>query len=174
MSALSEEIAIRRKYTEEELDLVIQAAIQEHGHHRDAVIPILSAVNRAFGYIPQMALGKIRRLINAPQDGLFLADSHLYAIASFYHMFSLKPTGKHIVRYCESAPCHVVGGRQMVQALQNYLELQPGETSADQQWSLIETSCLGICAVGPVFMVDDDIYGNVTPERVAGILSKYR
>lgn len=171
---MSETTKIKHEVTEQALDSVIQAAVDHHGNTRDAIIPILQEVNQAFGYISGEALGKIRRLINAPEEGLFLADSHLYAIASFYQMFSLKPTGKHIIRFCESAPCHVVGGRQVIQALQDWLKITPGETTPDHRWTLLQTSCLGLCAVGPVFMVDDDIYGNVTPEHVPAILFKYR
>jgi NADH:ubiquinone oxidoreductase subunit E len=89
-------------------------------------------------------------------------------------MFSLQQTGRHIVRYCASAPCHVVGARAMVEALQKNLHLQPGQTDPARQFTLLETSCLGVCSVGPVFLVDDEIYGNVTPERVPWILAKYR
>lgn len=162
------------EYTEIQLDAVIQTAVDKHGSEREAVIPILSEINQALGFIPEEAFGKIRRLINAPDEGHFLADSHLYAISSFYQMFSLKPTGAHVIRFCESAPCHVVGGRQVIHALQDYLGIKVGETSADKKWTLMTTSCLGVCGVGPVFMVDNDIYGNVTPERVPGILAKYR
>jgi NADH:ubiquinone oxidoreductase subunit E len=171
---MSEVMKVRHEITEEELDSVVQAAVNHNGDSRDAIIPILQEINQAFGYIPGEALGKIRRLINAPEEGFFLADSHLYAIASFYQMFSLQPTGRHVIRFCESAPCHVVGGRQVIQALQDWLRIQPGETTSDERWTLLQTSCLGLCAVGPVFMVDDDIYGNVTPDRVAAILFKYR
>jgi NADH:ubiquinone oxidoreductase subunit E len=88
-------------------------------------------------------------------------------------MFSLQQLGKHVIRYCESAPCHVVGGRQVIQALKDQLGIEPGETSADRHWTLLQTSCLGVCAVGPVLLVDGDIYGNVTPERIPTILAKY-
>jgi NADH-quinone oxidoreductase subunit E len=171
---MSESTNIRQEVTETTLDSVIQAAVNHHGDNRDAVIPILQEVNEAFGFIPGEALGKIRRLLNAPEEGVFLADSHLYAIASFYQMFSLQPTGKHIIRFCESAPCHVVGGGQVIQALKDWLKIEPNESTPDKRWTLLQTSCLGLCAVGPVFMVDDDIYGNVTPERVPAILFKYR
>jgi NADH-quinone oxidoreductase subunit E len=171
---MSESTKTRQVVNEATLDTVIQAAVEHHGNHRDAVIPILQEVNLAFGYIPGEALGKIRRQLNSPEEGVFLADSHLYAIASFYQMFSLKPTGKHIIRFCESAPCHVVGGRQVIQALKDWLKIDINETTADHRWTLLQTSCLGLCAVGPVFMIDDDIYGNVTPERVPAILFKYR
>ena len=59
----------------------------------------------------------------------------------------------------------------MIKTLQEELGIKPGETSADKKWSLIMTSCLGICGVGPVFMVDDDVIGNVTPEQVHEILA---
>ncbi len=160
--------------TETDLDTLLQQVILHHGTQRDVVIPILHEINQAFGYIPSEALGKIRRLINAPENGVFLADSHLYGIASFYQMFSLKPTGKHVIRFCESAPCHVVGAREVFEAIQHHLGLQPGETSPDRQWTLQTTSCIGVCSVGPVFLVDEDIYGNVTPEKVPGILAKYQ
>jgi NADH:ubiquinone oxidoreductase subunit E len=171
---MSGEMINQQEYTEKELDALIQAAVEEHGATREAIIPILHEVNQTLGFIPGEALGKMRRFINTPEEGFFLADSHLYAIASFYHMFSLKPTGKHVIRFCESAPCHVVGGRQVIQAIQDELGIEVGETSRDKQWTLQMTSCLGVCAVGPVFLVDNDIYGNVTPERVPTILAKYR
>jgi NADH-quinone oxidoreductase subunit E len=164
-----------REVAEKEFDIasLVEKAIQEHGATQEAVIPVLSEINRTIGYIPVAALPEIRRRINAPEDGVFLADSHLYSAASFYQLFSLRPLGRHIVRFCESAPCHVAGGRQVIQALQEHLGLNPGETSADKKWSLLTTSCVGVCAVGPVFFVDDDIYGNVTAERVPEILGHY-
>jgi len=152
---------------------LVNKAIAEHGATREAVIPILSEINRALGYIPAAALPEIRRHIHVPEEGVFLADSHLYSAASFYQLFSLRPLGRHVIRFCESAPCHVMGGRQVIQALQDELGLEPGETSEDRKWSLLMTSCLGVCGVGPVFLVDDDIYGNATPEQVSEILARY-
>ena len=164
---------MNRTYTETELDEVIQRLVQHHGARRAEVIPILSEINETFGFIPAEALGKIRRLINTPEEGLFLADSHLYATASFYSMFSLKPMGRHVIRFCESAPCHVVGAREVIEAIQDHLGISVGETTQDNEWTLLTTSCIGVCSVGPVFLVDDDIHGNVTPERVPEILAKY-
>ena len=158
-----------------ELDIadLVEQAITRHGASRDAVIPILNEINRALGYIPYAALPEIRRRILAPADGVFLADSHLYSAASFYRLFSLRPLGRHVIRFCESAPCHVMGGRQVIQALQNELDLEIGETSQDEKWSLLTISCLGVCGVGPVILVDDDIYGNVTSDQVPEILARY-
>lgn len=159
--------------TRPDLIQVIDQAIQTHGQHRDAIIPVLSDVNRAFGFIPMEAIPEIRRRIHIPDEGVFLGDSQVFSVASFYQMFSIKQLGRHIIRFCESAPCHVEGGREVIQALKDFLGIQPGETTPDRKWSLIMTSCLGICSVGPVFLVDGDVYGNVTPEKVPGILAKY-
>ena len=152
---------------------LVAEVIEMHGATRDAVIPILSEINRKLGYIPAAALPEIRRRIHVPQEGVFLADSHLYSAASFYELFSLKPLGRHVIRFCESAPCHVMGGREVIQALEEELELRPGETSGDMKWSLLTTSCIGVCGVGPVFVVDEDVYGNVTPGQVREILARY-
>lgn len=165
---------MNREVKEMDIAGLVQKAVETHGARPDAVIPILSEINRALGYIPAAALPEIRRHIHVPQEGVFLADSHLYSAASFYRLFSLKPLGRHVIRFCESAPCHVMGGREVIEALEQELDLKPGETSGDLKWSLLTTSCLGVCGVGPVFVVDDDVYGNVTAAKVPGILRRYK
>jgi NADH:ubiquinone oxidoreductase subunit E len=79
-----------------------------------------------------------------------------------------------VIRFCESAPCHVVGAREVIEAIQDHLGIQIGDTTADKQFTLLATSCIGICSVGPVFLVDEDLYGNVTSARVPAILKKYQ
>ncbi len=88
------------------------------------------------------------------------------------HAFD-EPRGRHVIQFCESAPCHVVGGREVWQALTDELKLNPGETSEDGKWTLITVSCLGACGVGPIVVVDEDMYGNVTASQVKDILSHY-
>jgi NADH-quinone oxidoreductase subunit E len=144
----------------------VHAAVAHHGAASEELIPILNDVNRALGYLPRTAMEEISRLLRVPRSSLF-------SVASFYQMLSTEPRGRHVVQFCESAPCHVVGGRQIWQALQDELSLEPDETSPDGKWTLITVSCLGVCGVGPVFIVDDDIYGNVQPGQVAEILSHY-
>lgn len=145
----------------------VQFAVERFGTTHDELIPILNEVNREVGYLPSEALDEIGRLLRVPR-------SHLFSVASFYHMLSTKPRGKHVIQFCESAPCHVVGGREVWEAIKSYLNINENETTPDGTWTLITTSCLGVCAVGPVMMVDDDIFGNVEPKQVAAILDKYR
>lgn len=144
-----------------------RAAIAQHGSTQAELIPILNDINRRLGYLPDLALEEVGRLMQIPR-------SKLFSVASFYHMLSTTERGRHVIQFCESAPCHVIGGREVWRTLQDELKLKPGETSQDGKWTLVTTSCLGVCAVGPVIIVDDDIFGNVRPEQVAGILARYQ
>lgn len=152
---------------------MVEAAIEKHGRHRDAVIPILLDINKTHGYIPGEALAEVRRQLHDPKDGMFVQQSQLFGLASFYHMLSTRPRGRHVVLFCESAPCHVMGGRQVWQALQDTLRLKAGQTTPDGKFSLVTTSCLGVCGIGPVVVVDEDMYGSVTPEQLPEILGRY-
>jgi len=156
-----------------EITSIVSSAVEKHGASYEALVPILSEVNRALGYIPVEAMKEIKRQVHLPENSTFISEGQLFSLVSFYHMLSTEPLGEHVVRFCESAPCHVMGGREVIEAIKNELQLDPGETSSDNKWSLITTSCLGICGVGPVFLVDDDVYGNVRPEQVPDILARY-
>jgi NADH:ubiquinone oxidoreductase subunit E len=144
----------------------VRAAVKQHGATRDELIPILTDVNRKVGFLPAEALNEISRLMRVPK-------SQIFSVATFYRMLSTEKLGRHVIQFCESAPCHVVGGRQVWEALQDTLGLEPGQTSPDGKWTLATVSCLGVCGVGPVIVVDDDMYGNVTPAQVSEILAHY-
>jgi NADH:ubiquinone oxidoreductase subunit E len=156
---------------EREIKEVVQQAIEKHGKTPDAFIPILSEVNHALGYIPAEAMREVKAQIN--HDGNFVSEGQLYGLASFYDMLSTQPRGRHVIKFCENAPCHVVGGKAIWDALRETLNLQNGETTPDNKWTLVTTSCIGLCSVGPVLLVDDEMYGNVTVEQLPEILGRY-
>lgn len=145
----------------------VQNAVNRHGATKDELIPILNDINRAVGYLPGEALDEISRLLRVPR-------SNLFSVASFYRMLSTKPRGKHVIQFCESAPCHVAGGHAVWETVKESLLINEDETTPDGKWTLITTSCLGVCGVGPVMMIDDDVYGNVDPKQVPSILAKYQ
>lgn len=156
-----------------DIAVVVQAAIDKHGKKRDALIPILSDINHAFGYVPGEAFREVRKLLYDPSDHMYVSEGQLFALASFYDMLSTKPRGRHVIKFCENAPCHVVGGKAIWETLKEKLDLKNGETTPDSKWTLVTTSCLGLCSVGPVLLIDDDIYGNVTAEQIPDILERY-
>lgn len=144
----------------------VQSAVKRYGASQDELIPILNDVNREIGFLPGEALDELSRLLKVPK-------SQLFSVASFYRMLSTKPRGKHVLQFCESAPCHVAGGREVWLAVKEALKIEENETTPDGKWTLLTTSCLGVCGVGPVMMIDDDVIGNVDPAQVPNILAKY-
>jgi len=145
----------------------VRKTVELHGATQEELIPILNDINREVGYIPSIALDELSLLLKVPR-------SQLFSVASFYRMFSTKPRGRHVIQFCESAPCHVAGGRDVWNSIKDYLKIEEDQTTPDGKWTLLTTSCLGLCAVGPVMLVDDDIYGNVDSSQVPFILDKYK
>lgn len=158
---------------EHDVPAVVQEAIEKHGTRRDALIPILSEINHVLGYIPGEAFHEVRRQLQTPEAQVFVSQSQLYGLASFYDMLSTRPRGRHVIKFCENAPCHVVGGKAVWDTLRERLHLKNGETTPDKKWTLVTTSCLGLCSVGPVVLIDDDLYGNVSPGQIDEILERY-
>ncbi len=144
----------------------VRSAVKSHGAGREELIPILSEVNRVVGYLPSEALEEVSKQMHLPK-------SQVFAVATFYRMLSTEKLGQHVIQFCESAPCHVVGGRQVFQALKDTLNLEAGQTSADGKWTLVTVSCLGVCGVGPVVVIDDQMFGNVTPGQIPDILARF-
>jgi NADH-quinone oxidoreductase subunit E len=144
----------------------VQAVVSRRGAHRDELIPILNEVNHELGFLPSDALDEVARLLQVPR-------SNVFSVATFYEMLNTQERGRHVILFCESAPCHVVGGREVWSRLRREVGLEAGQTSEDKRWSLVAVSCLGVCGVGPVVVIDDDMYGNVSPEALPAILAKY-
>jgi NADH-quinone oxidoreductase E subunit len=151
----------------EEVLAVADRVVDAHNAEQEALVEILREVNDESGHLTETHLRRIAERVELPL-------SKVYSVASFYSLISLKPLGRHVIRFCEDAPCHVAGGKEVWEALEHELGIPFGETTLDGQWSLLTTSCIGACAVGPVMMVDDDIYGNLTPEKVREIIERYR
>lgn len=156
-----------------EITSIVRSAIESHGKKHDALIPILSDVNNKLGYIPNKVFREICKQLYNPAEQMYVAESQLYTLASFYDMISTKQRGENVIKFCENAPCHVVGGKAIWDALKEQLNLNDGETTPDSKWTLVTTSCLGLCSVGPVLLINDDMYGNVTPDQIQEILGRY-
>ncbi len=152
--------------TDQDTTAVVRQVVERHGADKAELVPILNEINRRLGYLSSETLQELSTLLRTPK-------SQLFSVATFYNMLSTQKRGKHVIQFCESAPCHVVGGRQIWQTLLETLSIQPGDTTPDGKFTLVTTSCLGVCGVGPVIIVDEDIYGNVTPEQLPDILARY-
>jgi len=98
----------------------------------------------------------------------------VWGTATFYSLYSTVPRGRHIIRVCESAPCHVVGAQDILAALATRLCIAPGETTPDGRFTLEVASCLGVCGVAPAIMIGNSVHGNLTKEKLPSILAEYR
>ncbi len=115
-----------------------------------------------------------REDIEVCADYLNVPYSYVHSVASFYTMFSLKPRGRNIIRLCESPPCHLMGAHSLLDYLKGSLKVDVGGTTKDGMFTLELTSCLGTCGVAPAMMLNEEMFGNLTPEKVDAILDKRR
>ena len=97
----------------------------------------------------------------------------VFQVASFYKAFSLEPRGKHMITVCLGTACHVRGGVRLVKQIERVLDIKPGETTGDRQFTLETVNCLGCCALGPVMVLDGKYYGSMAASKVDRVLEKY-
>ncbi len=112
--------------------------------------------------------------VQAVSDYLSLPANHIYGVLTFYSMYSTTPRGKYIIRLCESPHCYIRGSENILRKLKNTLNVSIGNTSKDGLFTLELCACLGVCGNAPVMMINDDVYGDLTEDKVDDILAKLR
>ena len=132
---------------------------------RSELIPILQDVQEALGYIPAEAMKGTAGFLRVP-------ESVVYGVVTFYAQFYLTRQGRHKVRVCQGTACHVRGGARIMRAVKKKLRIGPGETTPDYEFSLEKVACFGSCALAPVMVVDDRVYGAMTPARVEALFAE--
>lgn len=131
------------------------------------LIPTLQRVQDEYGYIPDKSIESIAR-------GLGVFPSTVQGVITFYSQFYTKPRGRNTVTVCRGTACHVRGGRGVLRVAQKVLGLKDGETSEDYQFTLETVACLGACALSPVMVVNDKVYGRMNPKRIENVLDLYK
>ena len=129
------------------------------------LLSLLRDVQEEYGYLPEERLKEIAAKIGRP-----LID--VYSVATFYKSFSLTPRGRHHIKVCLGTACHVRSSNRVLEATRGTLGLQPGETSANGEYSLETVMCLGCCAIGPVIVVDNKYYGQMSPAKIETVLKR--
>lgn len=141
--------------------------VKKHSGARGALIAVLGDIQDEYGYLPEAALRTV-----AERMGLSLVD--VYGVATFYRSFSLRPRGRHLILVCVGTACHVRGAPMVVEELERRLRVRVGETTPDKEFTLETVNCLGICALGPMVVVDGRYYSNVRSKQVGQILEEAR
>lgn len=145
----------------------IDETVARFGRSRDAVIPILQAIQDHYGYLPEDGL---RRVCEATD----ITPASIIGVSSFYDMFRHKPVGRHRVRVCRGTACHVTGAERVQDALRRGLGVPEGDdTDPNHDYTIEEVACLGCCTLAPVVKIDDHTFGHVSAEKVPGILGEF-
>ena len=134
---------------------------------RDALIPMLQAIQQHQGYLSQEAVLLVGRHLGLPA-------SKIYGVATFYNQFRFQPLGRFHIQLCRGTACHVKGSAGLLDAFVRALGVRPGQTTRDGLFSLEVVACIGACGLAPVISVNGEFYAEVTPDKVKKILNAFR
>ena len=144
----------------------LRTVIAEHKGQPGATMPVLQAAQSIFGYLPE----EVQIMV---AEGLDIPLSEVYGVASFYSFFSLNPKGKYRISVCLGTACYVKGAGEVLERIQKRLGIEPDGTTPDGRFSLEATRCIGACGLAPVMTINEEVYGQLTPDEVDKILDKY-
>jgi NADH:ubiquinone oxidoreductase subunit E len=149
-----------------EFDLV-NSTVEKYRKMPSALISILQDIQEKIGYLPPDILKRVAEKTELPL-------TQIYGVATFFKSLSLNPQGRHIVTICMGTACHVRGAGKILSEVSSFLEIEPGETTGDGEFTLRAVNCLGACAIGPVMVVDGKYYGKMSASRANALLDKCR
>lgn len=144
----------------------IEEIIARYKDKPGSLIPVLEQVQEVTAFLPAEVQHRIA-------EGLEISTSMVYGVVTFYSLFNLEPRGKYIIRVCSGTACHIKGGKEITNKLQQKLGIKTGETTPDMKFTLDTISCPGTCGLAPVIMVNDEIHGMMDPTKTDEVLEEY-
>ncbi len=144
----------------------LDAAIKGAAGDKNMLMTVMQEAQEIYGYLPYDVQCRIA-------EGLDVPVEKVYGVATFYAQFALSPKGKYNISVCLGTACYVKGSQQVLDKLVEVLGIEPGECTADTRFSLEACRCVGACGLAPVMMVNEDVYGRLTPDMIKGIVEKY-
>jgi NADH-quinone oxidoreductase subunit E len=153
-------LAEREATVEERLNEILSS----YEGKEDELIPILQQVQQVFGYLPEPAMKRIAKFLKLP-------ESTVFGVGTFYAQFKLVPSGRNIIKVCRGTACHVRGATGILGEVEKQLGIKPGESSPDLEYALEAIACFGSCALAPVMVIGNNVYGRMTPTKVKEVLA---
>lgn len=145
----------------------IAEAIANNREKPGALLPVLHGIQDSIGYIPPEAVQMIA-------DDLNLSRAEVHGVITFYHYFRQTPPGRHIIQICQAESCQAMGSETLTADAKAMLGINFHETTTDREFSLEPVYCLGNCACSPSVMIDEEVYGRVSKEKLAHLLDELR
>ena len=143
----------------------IAEILEAHRGLEGPLLPILHAVQEAFGHIPEAAIPQIAA-------ALTVSKAEVHGVVSFYHDFREKPAGRHVLKLCRAEACQAAFGNSVADRAKEKLGIDWHETTPDGAVTLEPVFCLGLCACGPAALVDDKLVGMLTPKKVEKLIDE--
>jgi NADH-quinone oxidoreductase E subunit len=137
------------------------------GGGRPEVLVRIEEAQRNSGYVSKRFMAEIAQVLGLPL-------SEVYGVTTFYSFLSTRPLGKNVIRICKSIPCYLKNAEMIIGSVQKVLGISPCETTPDGRFSFELTNCLGACDQAPAMLVNDDVHGHLTPDKIAEILRSYK
>ncbi len=141
----------------------MRVILEENGSDVKNLIPILQATQEAFGYLPSSGIGAVAEELRISEDVIF-------GVATFYTHFKFTKPGKHIVKTCMGTACFVKGADNLQEILKDRLKIEPGQTTEDGVITYERVACLGCCALAPTIVIDNEVYGKMTSNKLTALL----
>ncbi len=141
-----------------------QKALQ--GNNRKELLEMLKTQQRKSGSVSSEVISKIAQDLN-------IGVSEVYGVTTFYSFLSIRPLGRNIIRICRSLPCHLKDAPMIIESVKKTIDIEPGETTSDNRFSFLLTNCIGACDKAPAMLVNHDVHGNLTPNKIAEVLKLY-
>jgi NADH:ubiquinone oxidoreductase subunit E len=150
-----------------EISEIIETNIQKHGMDRNALLPILQSIVKEKRHLSEETLVQIAKSLD-------ISSAAVYGTASFYSFLDTAPKGKNIIRVCKTIVCDMSGKDEIMATFEKTLGIKFGETTGDKKFTLLTTNCLGWCANGPAMLINDEVYTDLTPDKVREIIKSYK
>ena len=145
----------------------VRSLIDRHGNSRDSLLPILQDIIKKHRTISDDMMLEVASVLD-------ISAAHVYGTASFYSFLDTKERGEFVIRVCRTITCSMKGKNQILKAIEDSLNITVGETTKNKRFTLLETNCLGWCHKGPAMLINEEVYTELTPEKVTNILEGYK
>lgn len=146
------------------MENVREKTSSQNEDHQNLLV-LLKKAQEDFGYVTEEAIADIARSLD-------VSVSDVYGVTTFYSFLSKKPLGKYVIRICQSLPCYLKDSPMIIKCIMDELGIKPGETTPDGKFSLQLTNCIGACDKAPAMLINDEVYGDLTPARISQILKE--